>query len=99
MTKPKHSPLPWRLGEDCPVEVCDNNGNHLAILDDADAALVVAAVNSHDDLLAAAKTLEQVIKYEIAKCKREGDIEGANVKAITLNMTLAAIAKAEGHSP
>ena len=62
----------------------------------AECENLLLAANVHDELLAATKTLEHVVKYEIAKCQREGDSEGSAVKMITLNMTRDAIAKAEG---
>ena len=92
MMNPTHSPLPWRLGTECHVEVCDNNGNHLAILDEQDAALVVSAVNSRDELPAAAKDV--IFAYENTPTT---DYPTAYVGVFY--KLQAAIAKAEGRSP
>lgn len=53
---------------------------------------------SHDALLDAAKLFKKAIEYEIRKSKKAGDEEGVNLKTITLNMVLAAIARAEAIS-
>ena len=48
------------------------------------------------DLLEMTKLLARVAEYEIRVKKQAGDDEGARMTTITLNLALAAIAKAEG---
>jgi hypothetical protein len=57
MTAPAHSPLPWQVEKDCSCSILDANGNSLAILSVADVRLIVTAVNSHAELLSAAKRI------------------------------------------
>lgn len=48
------------------------------------------------ELLAHTKLLERSLVYEINKCKREGDDEGATAKCVTLQIVRATISKVEG---
>lgn len=59
---------------------------------EADACLVMMA----PELLEQAKLFAKCIEWEIRKATRDGDDEGARLKAATLNRCLEVIAKAEG---
>lgn len=61
----------------------------------ANAHLISAA----PELLELARQLERTVKYEIDKSKKRGDDEeGVRLMTATLNLTRAAIAKAEGRA-
>ena len=72
----------------------DDDTNIGEVLDADDAAVLVQAVNAHDDLLEMTRLLERSLIYEIKKNTTEGDKEGAKLKTITLNLVRAALAKA-----
>lgn len=55
MSKPEHSPLPWKYGDAC--DLLDAHGNVIAMMDESDARLIIAALESHSALLAAAKSV------------------------------------------
>lgn len=68
----KHSPLPWSRGRRSFIE--DANGNGIAVCQysttqEADADLIVKAVNSHEELVAA---LKECITEEGAPGLQEG---------------------------
>jgi hypothetical protein len=60
------------------------------------AEFLRTAAEVADDLLAMTQLLERSLVYEIAKSKREGDDEGANMKRLTLVQVRAVLAKATG---
>jgi hypothetical protein len=66
MSAPEHSPLPWRIPEGCGT-ILDANG-HVVYIDAADAEeianarLIVTAVNTRAELLAAAKRSLRVLQ-------------------------------------
>lgn len=83
------SPLPWRVIralEDEPARVIDSNDEDVAIeLTDADAALIVTAVNERDRLRAA---LKRIAGYEdgIVGCIESGHASGIDWDGITFAM-------------
>jgi hypothetical protein len=70
-TKTKHTPTPWRVGERYPSRVLGSLGSGVIVAfcsdkedegfeterEKADAELIIRAVNAHEELLEAVKTL------------------------------------------
>lgn len=106
----KATPRPWRTDSSCGDQlIVDAKGCHLAWCDftdssrplseeemTANAALIVQAVNAHDDLVTQVRLFERCVVYEIKKSEQEGDDEGARLKSFTLALIRDTLAKAEG---
>lgn len=93
----RHTPLPWRKEDHqtAPCDIVGPNGNVLAHVfftdeeeGEANADLVVRAVNSHDDLLAACKHAVHLLNSD-----------GKNSASSIVGVCLAAIAKGEKVKP
>lgn len=109
----EHSPGPWiytttgptMRGYSQPFAVAQRGDTNLVcgVFGDTRGGLSVAEANAGlisaaPELLELARLFESTIEYEIRKSEKDGDTEGANLKRVTLNLTRAAIAKAEGRS-
>lgn len=103
-----HSPLPWALSAAYDHLVCGPDGRAIfecwfrghkypGIGADAraNAAFIVRACNSHDDLLAAAKVMERVFNLAILNGQLSPGTENSEIA----NAMRAAIVKAEGVAP
>ena len=96
--KPQHTPTPWHQVDNTGALVIDLNGNvmaHCAVQDElpmterqANAAFIVRAVNSHEELIEA---LKEVTEWLAASCTTS---DGAQTEAI--KQANSAIARAEG---
>lgn len=77
------SPLPWAIGPEHDYEIYDAKGDYLALMmdardgdDEANAAFIVKAVNSHDKLVAALRKAHEVIESEFGRpCTHLDEIE------------------------
>jgi hypothetical protein len=101
MSESKHTPGPWkyvgRLGFGHLVDpnvavIYGGEGSGHADDGLANARLISAA----PELLNATKLLEQALVYQIRTDTANGDHEGAHLKAATLKLVRATIAKATG---
>lgn len=92
--KPQHTPTPWRVGakasqcvygaDESPIFMVDSMEEHTRAQEKIDAAFIVRAVNSHEELLNALKD----VCYAVNNWPES--------KAEVLKIAQSAIAKAEG---
>jgi hypothetical protein len=102
----QHTPTPWKV-DGCAVtsdvfNICtldttakDMNENQIGMGElSANAAFIVRAVNTHEELL---ETLKTVVVYMDAQCKVNGEFSTADAPGYAMRRKVEqAIAKAEG---
>lgn len=96
----KHSPLPWVIGTAVPDTVFDADHRGVAscarlLNDEANAALIVRAVNSHADLLAALEWAMGTIQPPIHDGENGNPLSSYGAEYAAAR---AAIAKAKGEA-
>lgn len=95
--KPSHTPTPWALNEPIKTEIVSGYGStDIGVaqnLREADAAFIVRAVNSHEELVKALKDVLFVLKGQA----EHGNFLDSSERDISLEGVVEqAIAKAEG---
>ncbi len=97
MSKTEHSRLPWSLHRHNANEVQDFNGECVLETNDNgnDAALIVRAVNSHQDLITSIQVILDSVDYIKGNCDQTNMV-GAALSRDNIIKARAALALAKG---